>query len=139
MLCASVIPAILVALAAAPATAGEPDRCEQCEQCEEPWRVRLTDYLAGYVDELCADASEGACEPLYALLDLVAQPDAVDKGSWCCKTCALQDNPPAVKCEGCAEGGKSMKCGGVLKFADRPVHLDCPGTSIEAGETITCI
>ncbi|MDC0672436.1 hypothetical protein [Nannocystis radixulma] len=103
-------------------------------------RPRLTDYL----DEICADAPDGACAPLYALvesIELLAQPGGIDAGSWCCNTCTPGTTPsgPKVTCQGCAQGGKSWKCGGnSIKFADRPVHLDCPGTTVEAGETVSC-
>lgn len=103
-------------------------------------RVRLTDYL----DEVCAEAPDGTCAPLYALveaLELVVRPGGIDAGSWCCKSCTpgAGASGPKVTCDGCAQGGKSWKCGGTsIRFADRSVHLDCPGTTVAAGETVSC-
>jgi hypothetical protein len=101
-------------------------------------RVRLTDYL----DEVCAEWPNGECAPLYAvasLIDSITLDGKTDAGSWCCKSCSTGSSGTTVTCGGCLSGGKSgWKCGASIKFADRPVQLDCPGTSVVDGETVTC-
>lgn len=101
-------------------------------------RVRLSDY----VDEVCADAPDGTCVALYALVEVLeslVQDGATEAGSWCCKSCKPGGpDGPKVTCQGCAPGGKGFQCGGMIKHADRLIHLDCPGVTTAEGEAVSC-
>ncbi len=100
--------------------------------------------LTEYLDEACADLPEGACAPLYRLADalhLLVTRGSIEAGSWCCGSCEEQakvGGGTKLVCTNCAGGGKVVTCGSI-RFASRPVHVDCPGmTTSDDNGTVTC-
>ena len=96
-----------------------------------------------HIADLCAEVSDETCIALYALADLLdllmtGEVEPPETGSWCCRECVDGTGKgPLVTCSGCQATKRGIECGGAFR-ADRPARLDCPGATVEIGDTVKC-